>query len=102
MDKNGNQIRGTSVNSLRDGLPNCDDDPGTFVIKRKRSFSGMHTHRNKKSMVKCDGITKYVCFIPAISQLVYKRGHHLDVLVLLSLFISILKERFINVLLSVS
>lgn len=25
----GNQIRGTSVNSLRDGLPNCDDDPGT-------------------------------------------------------------------------
>lgn len=29
VDETGNQIRGTSVNSLRDGLPNCDDDPGT-------------------------------------------------------------------------
>lgn len=26
VDANGNQIKGTSVNSLRDGLPNCDDD----------------------------------------------------------------------------
>lgn len=35
VDTNGNQIRGTSVNSLRDGLPNCDDDPGTLMIWRK-------------------------------------------------------------------
>ena len=32
VDTNGNQIKGTSVNSLRDGLPNCDDDPGKFMI----------------------------------------------------------------------
>ena len=25
VDENGNQIRGTSVNALRDGIPNCDD-----------------------------------------------------------------------------
>lgn len=33
VDVNGNQIRGTSVNSFRDGPPNCDDDdPGMFPI----------------------------------------------------------------------
>lgn len=25
VDENGNQIRGTSVNALRDGIPSCDD-----------------------------------------------------------------------------
>lgn len=32
VDENGNQLRGTSVNSLRDGLPDCDDDPGTYRV----------------------------------------------------------------------
>ena len=51
VDANGNQIRGTSVNSLRDGVPNCDDDPGVFTIIFKtatekwsyKNVCGMHT-----------------------------------------------------------
>lgn len=68
MDTNGNQIRGTSVNSLRDGLPNCDEDPGTFMIDIKQNinksliYSNTQTHRNanSSSIVERSGITKCV------------------------------------------
>ena len=39
VDENGNQIRGTNVNALRDGLPYCNGDPGqSAFLSRIRPF----------------------------------------------------------------
>ncbi|XP_022806051.1 uncharacterized protein LOC111343164 [Stylophora pistillata] len=56
VDEIGNQIRGTSVNSLRDGLPNCDDPvKSPSHCQKKQAEAQLSSSLSPQVMCKPDG-----------------------------------------------